>query len=120
MYKYVGRSIVGIYKMKQQNAVIELQSRVIVQNIDQSTIMVKVIESNQSFFFLSNVWTDWVVENHIQMTENWIRRNGNYLVDASDVGGEYPEEIEGEEDQILNPEILSTPFVITHNKGSVS
>jgi hypothetical protein len=54
------------------------------------------------------------------MTENWIRRNGNYLVDASDVGGEYPEEIEGEEDQILNPEILSTPFVITHNKGSVS
>jgi hypothetical protein len=46
VYKYVGRSIVGIDKMKQQNAVIELQSRVIVQNIDQDTIVVKVIPCN--------------------------------------------------------------------------
>lgn len=43
MYNYVGRSMVGIYKMKQQNAVIEMQSRVIVQNIDENTIVVKVI-----------------------------------------------------------------------------
>jgi hypothetical protein len=35
--------MVGIYKMKQQNAVIEMQSRVIVQNIDANTIVVKVI-----------------------------------------------------------------------------
>jgi hypothetical protein len=35
--------MVGIYKMKQQNAVIEMQSRVIVQNIDENTIVVKVI-----------------------------------------------------------------------------
>jgi hypothetical protein len=44
VYNYVGRSMVGIYKMKpQQNAVIEMQSRVIVQNIDANTIVVKVI-----------------------------------------------------------------------------
>ena len=53
------------------------------------------------------------------MTENRIKRNGNYLEDASRVGGTYPEEIDGEEDKILSPEILSAPFVITHNKGSV-
>jgi hypothetical protein len=42
-YKYVGRSAAGIYTLKQQNAVIELQSRVIVQSIDENTIVVKVI-----------------------------------------------------------------------------
>ena len=53
MYNYVGRSMVGIYKMKQQNAVIEMQSRVIVQNIDENTIIVKVIFHNEQRFSLS-------------------------------------------------------------------
>lgn len=32
----------------------------------------------------------------------------------------HPEEIEGEEDQLVNPEHFGAPFVITHNKGSVT
>jgi hypothetical protein len=36
------------------------------------------------------------------------------------IGGGGPEMIDGEEDKIPSPEILSAPFVITHNKGSVS
>ncbi len=33
----------GIYKLKMQNAVIELQSRVVVQSVDSNNIIVKVI-----------------------------------------------------------------------------
>ena len=54
------------------------------------------------------------------MTENSFKRNGNYLENAFAVGGKGPEVIDGEEDKILSPEILSAPFVISHNKGSVS
>ena len=43
VYKYVGRSANGIYKLKMQHAVIELHSHVIVQSIDENTIAVKVI-----------------------------------------------------------------------------
>jgi hypothetical protein len=42
VYKYVGRSVTGIYKLKMQNAVIELQSRVVVQSIDENNVIVKV------------------------------------------------------------------------------
>jgi hypothetical protein len=54
------------------------------------------------------------------MTENSLRRHGNYLGDAFEIGGSGPETIDGEEDKIPSPEILSAPFVISHNKGSVS
>lgn len=64
------------------------------------------------------------------MTDGRIKRNGNFL-DNPYFTGEYnewgaetkrghPEEIEGQEDQIQHPEWLGAPFVITHNKGSVS
>lgn len=43
VYKYVGRSIAGIYKFKLQNAIIELRSRVIIQSIDENTLIVKVL-----------------------------------------------------------------------------
>lgn len=49
-YKYIGRSAAGMYTLKQQNAVIELQSRVIVQSIDENTIVVKVIFKIKTFF----------------------------------------------------------------------
>ena len=42
VYRYVGRSVAGIYKLKRQNAVIELQCRVTVQSIDDNNIIVKV------------------------------------------------------------------------------
>jgi hypothetical protein len=41
-----------MYTLKQQNAVIELQSRVIVQSIDENTIVVKVIFKIKKTFFL--------------------------------------------------------------------
>jgi len=34
--------VAGIYKLKLQNAVIELQKRVVVQSIDENNIIVKV------------------------------------------------------------------------------
>ena len=46
-----------------------------------------------------------------------MKRNGNYLWNPY-TAGEY-EEIEGEEDSIPNPELLSAPFAISHIKGSV-
>lgn len=42
VYQYSGRSAVGIHQLKEQNAVIELRSRVIVQSVDQNTLIVKV------------------------------------------------------------------------------
>jgi len=54
-YKYIGRSAAGIYTLKQQNAVIELQSRVIVQSIDENTIVVKVIFLIKIYFFFSSI-----------------------------------------------------------------
>lgn len=42
VYSYIGRSVAGIQKLKQQNAVIELQSRVIIRSIDERTLIVKV------------------------------------------------------------------------------
>ena len=43
VYKYVGRSTAGIHKLKQQNAVVELESTVTVQSIDDSTLVVQVL-----------------------------------------------------------------------------
>ena len=127
MYKYTGRSAAGVYDLKQQNAVIELQSRVIVQSIDESTIIVKVILLLQ---FLFDNQFDCSFSYDSQLTDGRIKRNGNFL-DNPYFTGEYsesgfetkpghPEEIEGEEDRIANPEFLGAPFVITHKKGSVS
>ena len=42
VYKYTGRTIVGINSLKQQNAVVELHSRIAVQAHDETTILVKV------------------------------------------------------------------------------
>lgn len=42
MFKYVGRSVAGIKKLKQQNAIIELSSVVTVQSVDEYTLLVKV------------------------------------------------------------------------------
>ena len=52
-----------------------------------------------------------------QLTENRLKRNGNYLWNPY-TAGEH-EEIEGEEDSIPNPELLSAPFAVSHIKGSV-
>lgn len=55
------------------------------------------------------------------MTEGRVKRNGNYFKDpyfGSEAG--HPEEVEGEEDKIPTPELFEAPFVIIHNKGSVS
>lgn len=41
-YRYVGRSVAGMYNLKLQNAVIELHSLVIVQSVEENTIIVKV------------------------------------------------------------------------------
>ncbi|XP_057375632.1 vitellogenin-2-like [Daphnia carinata] len=105
VYKYTGRSAAGVYDLKQQNAVIELQSRVIIQSIDESTIVVK-------------------------LTDGRIKRNGNFVEnpyfqgEVSDSGyviqPAHPEEIEGEEDQLVNDEHFGAPFVVSHNKGSVT
>lgn len=102
-YKYAGRSAAGMYHLKQQYAVIELQSRVIVQSIDENTIVIK-------------------------LTDGRIKRNGNFVKnpyfqgEISDSGyviqPAHPEEIEGEEDQFVNDEHFGAPFVVTHNKGS--
>lgn len=63
------------------------------------------------------------------MTDGRIKRNGNFQKnpyfqgELSDNGyviqPAHPEEIEGEEDQFVNPEHFGAPFVVTHNKGSV-
>lgn len=55
------------------------------------------------------------------MTDGRIMRNGKYLGNPffTGVAGDL-EQIEGDEDRIPNPEILGTPFVISHIKGSVS
>jgi hypothetical protein len=50
VYKYVGRSTAGIHKFKQQNAVVELESTVTVQSIDEYTLAVQV---SSSYCFLS-------------------------------------------------------------------
>ena len=42
VYNYSGRSVAGIHQLKQQNAVIELQSRVVIQSTEESTLIVKV------------------------------------------------------------------------------
>ncbi len=42
VYNYRGRSLAGIRQLKQQNAGIELQSRVVVQCINESTVVIKV------------------------------------------------------------------------------
>ena len=42
VYEYTGRTIVGIHSLKEQNAAIELRSRVIVQAHNERTILVKV------------------------------------------------------------------------------
>lgn len=42
VYNYAGRAINGIYYLKQQNAVIEIRSRVTVQSHDDNTLVVKV------------------------------------------------------------------------------
>lgn len=54
-YKYIGRSIAGIYKLKQQNAVIELQSRVTVQSVDEQTLVVKVMFVFFKFYQLESL-----------------------------------------------------------------
>ncbi len=43
VYNYVGRSMAGIHKLKQQNAVVELKSIVTVQSVDDYTLAVQVI-----------------------------------------------------------------------------
>ena len=59
-----------------------------------------------------------------QLTEGRIFRNGKYLENPFFTGDkEQVQTIEGddtEEDKILNPESLGAPFIVTHNKGSVS
>jgi hypothetical protein len=56
-----------------------------------------------------------------QLENGKIRRTGKYLENPFHIAGDQgsPEEIEGEEDAILNPEFLGAPFAISHNKGSV-
>ncbi len=39
----MGRSIAGIKKLKQQNAIIELSSSVTVQSVDEYTLLVQVL-----------------------------------------------------------------------------
>ena len=43
VYKYVGRSMAGIHKLKQQNAVVELESTVTIQSVNDNTLAVQVI-----------------------------------------------------------------------------
>ena len=45
VYKYVGHSTAGIHKLKQQNAVVELESIVTVQSVDDYTLAVQVSSS---------------------------------------------------------------------------
>jgi hypothetical protein len=56
-----------------------------------------------------------------QLNEWRLNRNGNWLKSPYFVYGEdsTPEEIEGVEESLANQDLLSTPFVIVHNKGSV-
>ena len=56
-----------------------------------------------------------------QLNEWRLRRNGNWLKSPYFVYGEdsTPEEIEGTEETLAKQDLLSTPFVISHNKGSV-
>ena len=49
VYKFTGRSAAGIPDLKQQHAMIEVQSRVVVQSHDENTIVVKVRFSNELF-----------------------------------------------------------------------
>ncbi|KAI9554120.1 hypothetical protein GHT06_019392 [Daphnia sinensis] len=97
VYKYVGRSIAGIYKFKLQNAIIELRSRVIVQSIDENTLIVK-------------------------LTETAIQREGNCLADGYTIGkdGDFENLIDNEKDIIPNSDMLAAPFIISHNKGSIT
>lgn len=100
VYKYTGRTIVGINSLKQQNAVVELHSRIAVQAHDETTILVK-------------------------LTECRIIRNGKYTGDPDlpkirdEAGRHQSSDIDGEEDHIENIDQLSVPFVINHNKGMV-
>lgn len=50
MYKYVGSSAAGINKLKQQNAVVELESIVTVQSVDDYTLAVQVLTFDSLFF----------------------------------------------------------------------
>lgn len=64
----------------------------------------------------------------MQLTDAHIKRNGKYEsnpyitgeVDESDINPVSRDEIDGQQDQISNPEHWGAPFVIKHKKGSVS
>jgi hypothetical protein len=56
VYKYVGRSTAGIHKFKQQNAVVELESTVTVQSIDEYTLAVQV---SSSYKFILSMHENW-------------------------------------------------------------
>jgi len=98
VYEYTGRSIAGLNSLKQQNAVIELHSRVAVQAQDETTIIVK-------------------------LTNCRIIRNGKYMGDPhlpkSHETLQCPVAIDGEEDVIDNVDQLNTPFVIKHKHGVI-
>jgi hypothetical protein len=100
-YSFTGRSMTGMYGMKQQNAILEIQSRVLVQSQDDGTLAVK-------------------------LSEHRIKRSGNYVdnpyfsKEAKEVQSRQilMSDIEGDEDEVADSEHLSAPFVIKHNKGS--
>ena len=117
MYKYVGRSTAGIHKLKQQNAVVELESIVTVQSVDEYTLAVQVSSSIVSsgfrrtrtdnedcFFFYS-----------IQLTYTTVKRNGYFLGNPLD----RTQDIEGENDEMPDLDVLYAPFNIYHKQGSV-
>ncbi|XP_046638923.1 vitellogenin-like [Daphnia pulicaria] len=91
VYKYVGRSATGINKLKQQNAVVELESIVTVQSVDDYTLAV-------------------------QLTYSTVKRNGYFLGNALD----RTQDIEGEADEIPDLDVLYAPFTIYHKQGSIS
>jgi hypothetical protein len=115
VYKYVGRSTAGIHKLKQQNAVVELESTVTVQSIDDSTLVVQVLICLN---ICPQLWEryEYYHENLFQLTDSHVRRNGNFLGNPLDG----TQDIDGKEDEIPDSEILGTPFAISHNEGSVS
>ena len=67
MYEYTGRSIAGLNSLKQQNAVIELHSRVAVQAQDETTIIVKVMQ--YSYWWLKLTQVDPNGLNHSQLVD---------------------------------------------------
>jgi len=44
VYKYQGRVSVGIFELKRQTAIAELQAHVVVQSTDETTLYVKIAE----------------------------------------------------------------------------